>query len=52
MVDLLIKYREGHSEISQFGLTYREAVELGDWYKCHTIPGHPYEVVSYAILPQ
>lgn len=51
MFDLLVKYRNGQSEISQSDLTFSEATELGNWYKVHTVDGHPYEVVSYAILP-
>lgn len=51
MVDLLVKYRNGQSEIAQTGISFSEAAELGSWYKAHTVTGHPYEVINFTILP-
>lgn len=51
MVDLFLKYANGTTEVAQYGLTFFEACELGQWYVTHCESGRPTTVVTYFVKP-
>ena len=52
MFDLKVFYRNNTAELVDFNIpTLDEAKAVGSFYVAHTTSGHPYEVISYEIIP-